>query len=208
MNILFHCCCAPCVSSCINSLRNEGLTNESFGIDLFWYNPNIHPYTEYRSRLKTLAGYAAKENIKLKMIDEYGLRTFLKEVPDDLSARCKKCYRIRLEETAAAAAREGYASFSTSLLVSPYQDHDAIKRIGEETAAKYGINFFYRDFRPFFREGQAQARAGGMYMQKYCGCIFSEEERYSQKGTYDDPRPKAPSRSEFLGINPLGMNKP
>ena len=115
------------------------------------------------------------------MIDEYGLETFLSEVFVQDGGRCLKCYAIRLEKTALAAAQDGYNAFSTTLLVSPYQDHDAIRRIGLEAAAKHGVEFFYRDFRPFFREGQTKARAAGFYMQKYCGCIFSEEESFKQK---------------------------
>jgi predicted adenine nucleotide alpha hydrolase (AANH) superfamily ATPase len=83
---------------------------------------------------------------------------------------------MRLERTAARAAEGGFDGFSTSLLISPYQRHDAIRRLGEEAAAKFGVNFLYRDFRPLFRKGQAQARDLGLYMQKYCGCTFSLHE--------------------------------
>ena len=112
------------------------------------------------------------------MIDEYGLRLFLKDIcqanfDDEKENRCLKCYKLRLERTASFAAREGYKAFSTTLLISPYQNHEAIKSIAEDLAAKYGIEFLYRDFRPLFRVGQAQARSAEMYMQKYCGCIFS-----------------------------------
>ena len=112
--------------------------------------------------------------------DEYGLRAFLDKVMPETKDRCKKCYSMRLEKTAAFAAQEGYDSFGTTLLISPYQDHEAIKLAGEEAAEKYGVNFLYRDFRPLFRESQSNARAKGFYMQKYCGCIFSEEERYNK----------------------------
>ena len=184
MKLLLHSCCAPCSVSCIKSLRDEGIEP-----DLFWYNPNIHPYTEYKSRRSCLSEFANNENLKLTLIDEYGLRSFLKEVypviaenfPAQNEKRCQKCYKIRLEKTASSASREGYSAFTTTLLTSPYQDHDAIKRTGEEAAVKYGVDFLYRDFRPRFREGQAQARAKNMYMQKYCGCIFSEEEKYNKK---------------------------
>jgi len=132
-----------------------------------------------------LNDFAKSENLSLTSVDEYGLRVFLNEVyshtdSDSISRpqRCKKCYRIRLEKTADFASREGYSAFSTTLLISPYQDHEEIKRVGEETAEKYGVDFLYRDFRQLFREGQSAARAANMYMQKYCGCIFSEEERY------------------------------
>jgi tRNA A37 threonylcarbamoyladenosine dehydratase/predicted adenine nucleotide alpha hydrolase (AANH) superfamily ATPase len=180
MKLLLHCCCAPCSASCLPAIRGEGIEP-----DLFWYNPNIHPYGEYSLRLSSLVKLAENENLKLKMIDEYGLKTFLGEVlPEDsirCGVRCIKCYTLRLEKAAFAAAQDGYDAFTTSLLVSPYQNYDAIKRIGADAAAKYGVEFLYRDFRPFFREGQAQARAAGFYMQKYCGCIFSEEESCLQK---------------------------
>ena len=79
------------------------------------------------------------------------------------------------------AKEKGYDAFSTTLLVSIYQNHDAIKQIAEELAKKYNIEFVYRDFREGFREGQAKARELGLYMQKYCGCIFSEEDRYRKQ---------------------------
>ena len=109
---------------------------------------------------------------------------FCKNVVDDLENRCVKyCYRVRLEQTARYAKEHGYDTFSTTLLISPYQNHKALKKIGEEMAEKYGLNFLYRDFRPGFREGQAEARELGLYMQKYCGCVFSEEMRYNSHNT-------------------------
>ena len=176
MKLLLHCCCAPCSISCIASLREKGTEPE-----LFWYNPNIHPYTEYKSRLGCLVSFAANENLKLEMSDEYGLRLFLNAVFPSVEKRCEKCYAIRLEKTASVAVQKSLRAFSTSLLISPYQDHDAIRRIGEQAAGKYGVEFYYSDFRPLFREGQSAARAKGLYMQKYCGCIFSEEERYAKR---------------------------
>ena len=99
-----------------------------------------------------------------------------------LETRCQDyCYPVRLEQTAKYAKENGYEAFSTTLLVSPYQKHEELKNIGEQIAKKYGLQFLYRDFRTGFREGQAKARELGMYMQKYCGCIFSEEERYEKQ---------------------------
>ena len=170
MKLLFHCCCAPCTVSCVESLSAEGITPV-----LFWYNPNIHPYTEYQNRRDTLFAFAAAENLTLEKIDEYGLRLFLQNIRRKTEApeRCDVCYRLRLERTAAYAAEHDFDAFSTSLLISPYQQHDLIRRTGEELAVQYGIKFLYRDFRPLFRAGQAKARALGLYMQKFCGCIFS-----------------------------------
>ena len=86
-----------------------------------------------------------------------------------------------MEQTARFAAEQGFDSFSTTLLISPYQNHELIKAVAEQAADKYGVSFLYRDFRPYFKEGQEQARENGFYMQKYCGCIFSEEERYRKQ---------------------------
>jgi predicted adenine nucleotide alpha hydrolase (AANH) superfamily ATPase len=149
--------------------------------DLFWYNPNIHPYTEYTARRDTLVKFAGDEGLELILEDDYGLRSFIAGLKGDYTDRCAYCYRTRLEKTAAIAAIRGYECFSTTLIISPYQKHDIIREIAGEAAAKYGVQFFYRDFRPGFREGQKQARERGFYMQKYCGCIFSEEERYLHK---------------------------
>lgn len=182
MKLLLHTCCAPCSVQCVKTLRAGDIRP-----DLFWYNPNIHPYTEYRSRRDTLVKFAGDEGLTLNLEDEYGLRSFIAGVygvneSGGGRSRCAYCYRTRLEKTAAFAAEHGYEYFSTTLLISPYQKHDFVRGIGEEAAARYGVQFFYRDFRPGFREGQKQARERGFYMQKYCGCIFSEEERYLNNG--------------------------
>ena len=181
MNPLLHCCCAPCALSCIDELQSEGIEPR-----LFWYNPNIHPYTEYSKRHSALLEFAAARNLKLHTPDEYGLKHFLRAVFPRMEnkpagVRCEICYRLRFEKTAAFAAENGAGAFTTSLLISPYQDHDLIRRTGEEAAAKYGVDFLYRDFRPYFRESQNKARSLGLYTQKYCGCIFSEEERYQKQ---------------------------
>jgi hypothetical protein len=83
------------------------------------------------------------------------------------------CYGIRLERTAAFAKEMGFDAFTTTLLVSPYQKHELIKELGEEYARKYGVEFYYKDFRPGFRQGQQQAKEMELYRQKFCGCIIS-----------------------------------
>jgi predicted adenine nucleotide alpha hydrolase (AANH) superfamily ATPase len=148
---------------------------------LFWYNPNIHPYTEYQARRDALVRFAGERGLALIREDEYGLRRFLAGTGPDFEGRCAFCYRLRLEQTALRAIREGCEAFSTTLLISPYQNHQLIREIGEELAARLSIAFLYRDFRPYFQEGRTQAREQAYYMQKYCGCIFSEEERYLKK---------------------------
>ena len=177
MKLLMHTCCAPCSVYCIESLRNEGIEPT-----LYWFNPNIHPYLEYKARRDTLKEYTQSIGVDAIFEDNYGLKEFCKNVVDDLENRCAKyCYRVRLEQTAKYAKENGYDAFTTTLLVSPYQNNDLLIQVAEEIADKYGIKFLYRDFRPGFRDGQAEARSLGMYMQKYCGCVFSEEERYSKQ---------------------------
>jgi len=174
MKLLMHTCCAPCSVYCIDSLRNEGIEPT-----LYWYNPNIHPYMEYKQRRDTLNEYAKSIDVQAIYEDEYGLKKFCKNVIDDLSNRCSNyCYKVRLEQTVKYAKENGYDTFTTTLFVSPYQNHEELKKICEELAKEYNINFLYRDFRVGFRQGQSKARELGLYMQKYCGCVFSEEERY------------------------------
>ena len=176
MNLLLHTCCAPCSVMCIETLTADGVDH-----DLFWYNPNIHPVTEYRARRDCLVDYAKTLEKKLHLLDEYGLRQFVAAVSPDFDARCAYCYDVRLSAAARFAAQNGYDGFSTTLLISPYQNHDALRETGERSAKTFGTTFVYRDFRPYFREGQQKAREMGFYMQKYCGCVFSEEERYLKK---------------------------
>lgn len=174
MKLLLHTCCAPCSVYCIKSLRSENIEPT-----VYWFNPNIHPYMEYKTRRDTLKEYTKSVGINAIFDENYGLKEFCKNVINDLENRCVKyCYRVRLEQTARYAKKHGYDTFSTTLLISPYQNHEALKLIGEEIARKYNLTFLYRDFRPGFKEGQAEARELGLYMQKYCGCVFSEEDRY------------------------------
>jgi len=178
VKFLLHACCAPCSVQCVHALGEEGIRPE-----IYWHNPNIHPYTEYRLRRDSLRAAAEACALPLVVEDEYGLRSFTAAVMRNggdgaAAGRCVMCYRLRFEKTAAFAAENGYDAFSSTLLISPHQNHDLIREIGEDLAARYGVPFFYRDFRPRFRDSQNQARAAGYYMQKYCGCIYSEEERY------------------------------
>lgn len=177
MKLLMHTCCAPCSVYCIDSLRNENIEPT-----LYWYNPNIHPYIEYKTRRDTLIEYSKMIDAKLIINEEYGLDSFCKNVINDLPNRCSNyCYRVRLEQTVKYAKENDFDAFTTTLFVSPYQKHEELKRICEELSKKYGVKFLYRDFRVGFREGQAKARELGLYMQKYCGCIFSEEDRYNNR---------------------------
>lgn len=146
MKLLLHTCCAPCSVYCIETLRNEGIEPVSF-----WFNPNIHPYIEYKTRRDTLIEYAKRINLSLIINENYGLKDFCKNVVEDLENRCTNyCYRVRIEETAKYAKEHGFDSFSSTLFISPYQKHEELKKICEEMAKKYDIIFVYRDFRVRF----------------------------------------------------------
>ena len=176
MKTLLHICCAPCANQCIEVLQGDGLE-----VTGFWYNPNIHPFTEYRARRNTVREYLESIDVKLIEQNDYALRPFVRAVAEDIRNRCGKCYEMRLFAAARQAKEGGFDSFTSSLFISPYQDHERMAETARRAAAEYGVEFLYRDFRPYFRAGQDRARALGMYMQKYCGCVFSEEERYLKK---------------------------
>ena len=177
MKVLMHTCCAPCSVYCIDSLRSEGIEPT-----VFWYNPNIHPYIEYKTRRDCLKDYCEKVGVESVFIEDYGLDEFCRNVVSDIPGRCVNyCYRKRLTECVRYAAKNGYDYFTTTLLVSPYQKHEELVEVCRELEKLSGVKFLYRDFRVGFREGQAKAREMGLYMQKYCGCIFSEEDRYRKQ---------------------------
>lgn len=176
MKLLLHMCCAPCSIYPIDVLRQENIDVEGFS-----FNPNIHPYKEYEKRLETAKEYTSSINLSFHVIDNYGLVEFTRNVANNVDNRCNYCYSTRLDTTAKYAKESGFDAFSTSLLISPYQKHDEIKSIGEAMAKKYNIDFYYKDFREGFRTGQQKARELGLYMQPYCGCIYSEMDRYMKK---------------------------
>ena len=174
--LLLHCCCAPCSVSCVEPLKNEGIEPV-----MFWYNPNIHPFKEYESRRDCFIEYSKNLNLEYIVRENYGLREFVENVAENIDRRCTYCYEHRLEETAKFASEYGYSAFTTTLLASIYQQHDLIAQAGKRFGEKYGVEFLYRDFRPNFREGNNTARQLGLYMQKYCGCVFSEQDRYQKQ---------------------------
>lgn len=173
MKLLLHTCCAPCSVYCIKTLRAENIEPT-----LFWYNPNIHPYSEYKARRDCLRAYAEQKQVQLVVEDAYGLDEFICRVdPKKLGTRCEDyCYPKRFRKAFEYAKKNGYDAITTTLLYSIYQKHDKIAEIMDAMAQEFGIEFVYRDFREGWREGQDEARRAGLYMQKYCGCIYSEEE--------------------------------
>jgi len=176
MNILLHICCANCAIYPLQRLKEEG--DEVTG---FFFNPNIHPYQEYQKRLESLKRYAERIGLRMIFRDEYLLEEFLRNVSYQVEERCRYCYSFRLEATAREAKKNGFDQFSTTLLQSTHQDHLLIKETGERLAEEIGIPFYYEDFRQGWRKGLEVSKAMGLYRQQYCGCIYSEKDRYLQK---------------------------
>lgn len=179
MKVLMHMCCGPCAIYPWQELSRE---HEITGL---FFNPNIHPYTEYRRRMETAAEFADKSGFRLISIDEYNLDEFLRNAAFREGQRCMMCYSDRLARTASVAKKGNFDAFTTTLLVSPFQKHDLIRSIGEEAANKYGVDFLYMDFRQGFKEGVQRSKELGLYRQPYCGCIYSERDRYIPKRKED-----------------------
>ena len=174
-SLLLHICCAPCAVGAIKHFQKTF----SRIVPLF-YNPNIHPYTEFRKRLKAVKVLAERlKNIEFRFVEEYGLFKFLPAVLKRLSRRCEICYKMRLGYTAKTARDGGFDSFSTTLLISDHQDIALIRRIGERFGNRFGVRFVSDDIRHLHQEALAEAKRMSLYRQKFCGCIFSEFERYS-----------------------------
>lgn len=170
MKCLLHICCAPCSIYPIEEL----LKNASDKVAGFYFNPNIYPAEEYSRRRAAVEEYSGKINFEV-IYPEYEPNRFYRSVTNNevRPARCRICWQLRLEETAASAKANGFDSFSTTLLISPYQDHLTVKSIGETVARRAGLEFYYEDFRPGFQHSQEEARNHHLYMQKYCGCRYS-----------------------------------
>ncbi len=175
-SVLLHTCCGPCSTYAVKSLRDQGIE-----VAAFWYNPNIHPFQEHQRRLETMESLAESAGLRLIVDEGYDMVRYFQAVVGHESDRCPDCYRMRLTRTADAARAGAFDAFTTTLLISPYQQHDLIRRLGEDLAKERGIGFHYEDFRPGFSEGHRMSRELGLYHQGYCGCVYSEWERYGKK---------------------------
>jgi len=173
MRILLHTCCGPCALYPLRTLRSAG-----HDVTGFFFNPNIHPYQEYALRRDAALQMAELESMPMIMRDDYDLEGFLANVAATPQLRCSYCYASRLRATARVAAEEGFDAFTASLLYSRYQRHDEIRALGEQLGREFGVSFHYQDFRPGWQEGIKLSKELGLYRQQYCGCIYSEKERY------------------------------
>jgi predicted adenine nucleotide alpha hydrolase (AANH) superfamily ATPase len=173
MKILLHICCAPCAIYPVKTLREDGL--EVMG---FFYRHNIHPYSECLRRQETLQNYAGQIDLRVIYQEGYDLEGFIRNVVFRESDRCNYCYYDRLRSTALTAKRGKFDYFSTTLLYSKFQKHERVQSIGESIAKSVGVQFFYQDFRQGWKAGLEASKQLGMYRQQYCGCIYSEKERF------------------------------
>ncbi len=173
MKLLLHICCAPC-----GIFPLEQLHQQQHAVMGYFYAHNIHPYTEYQRRRQTLEAWAEAVALRVIWQEGYDLEGFLRKMVFRESQRCRICYHDRLQATAMMARRGKFEAFSTTLLYSKFQRHATIREIGEAVGREVGVPFLYQDFRPGWRAGVDASRRLGLYRQPYCGCIYSEKERY------------------------------
>lgn len=172
MKLLMHICCAPCAVAIVDKFKMD--SNISF--EGFFYNPNIHPLEEYEKRKLSVIQLSDEYNFNVNYHDDYKLEYWKNNLGKDKLLRCNTCYSLRLDATAKFAKENSFGAFTTSLLISPYQDHELIKSMGQAIADKYKIEFYYEDFRELYRKGRELSRGKHYYMQKYCGCFYSYSE--------------------------------
>lgn len=179
--MLLHICCAPCAIYPVEALRKEG-----HQIAGFFYNPNIHPYSEYLKRKAEVGKFAERSGVNV-IYAGYDMENYFRTVvydegaPEAQDIRCPACWWMRLEKAGAFAKENGFEAFTTTLLGSPYQNQDIVRDIGEDIAGRLGLKFYFEDFRKGFRQAHELAKSGGMYCQNYCGCLFSEREMIERK---------------------------
>ena len=176
MRVLLHLCCGPCTVYPLAWLREQG--HEVAGL---FYNPNIHPFLEFRRRIDALKQLAGAVAFEVDIDDNYGLTDYLRQVVGHEAERCPICYEMRLLRTVQTAVAGGFEGFSTTLLYSKYQNHRLLIERCTQLAAEHGLRFVYEDFRQGWQEGIDESIRLGLYRQPYCGCIYSEQERYDKR---------------------------
>ena len=168
-----HVCCGPCATYPFRALEEEG-----HDVDGFFYNPSVQPYREFLRRKEAAETLAEKTGRRMIVPPRYDLEEFFRLVAFREKSRCRYCYWLRLSRTASAARKGKYDAFTTTLLISRQQKHDLARRVGEEAAAEAGVPFLYRDFREGWKEHWRLTEELGLYKQDYCGCVYSEYERF------------------------------
>ncbi len=178
MKVLLHICCAPCACYPLKVLKEKGF--EVMGL---WYNPNIHPCTEFVKRMATVKKLEKLENIKVIYFETYEPEKWFREVAfrEEKSIRCQICYSMRLEMAAAVAKKGKFDYFTSTLFYSKYQKRELMLPLAENASKKFGVKFLDIDFREGWSEGIEISKSYNLYRQQYCGCLYSEKERYCSK---------------------------
>jgi len=172
MKLLLHACCADCALKFLESAKAENIERT-----IYYYNPNIHPRAEYSARLKAMQQVALENKVKIIVPDWRPVEYFEKVGQGNLERpnRCMRCWDLRLDKSAEYAAKNGFETFSSTLVTSEYQDQDKIEKIAEAKAKKYKIKFW----KP--KEMVKELKTSGFYKQFFCGCVYSLRERYEEK---------------------------
>ena len=175
-SVLVHCCCVHCAAYTIDYWRQQG-----YEVSVLWYNPNIHPYMEHQHRLEAMKSLAKEVNLPLIITEGYDVIDYFRQVVGHESQRCQYCFRLRLLKTAETANQKGFSAFTTSLLISPHQKHDLLREIGNKISEEKGIDFLYVDLRKRYSDSRHMTKGLDLYRQQYCGCVYSEWERYAKR---------------------------
>ena len=173
-SVLIHSCCVHCAAYTVDYWREQG-----YEVTTLWYNPNIHPYMEHQHRLEALKSLAQEMKLPLIVTEGYDMTTYFRQVAGHESQRCRYCFRLRLSKTAETARQMNFSAFTTTLLISPHQKHDLLREIGDELAKEKGVEFRYADLRKHYSDSRHLTKGLNLYRQQYCGCIYSEWERYA-----------------------------
>lgn len=183
--ILVHACCAHCLGKLLAGMKAGPVPYDPV---VFWYNPNIHPLIEYRRRLKAVKMLVERARLPFLADDTYGLVEFCRSVHGHEAApeRCARCYALRLGRAAKAAREAGCRLFTSTLATSQHQDHALIRAAGEAAGRAEGVGFLYRDWRA---AEAAEDLVKMLYHQQYCGCVFSEYDRFKDTKTHLWPAP-------------------
>ncbi len=180
-SVLVHCCCAHCAAYTVDHWRKQ-----DYKVSALWYNPNIHPYQEHQRRLEALKSLALETKLPLIVTEGYDMIEYFRRVVGHEGGRCQHCFRLRLSKTAETASSLGSNAFTTTLLISPHQKHDLLREIGDELAREKGVEFLYADLRKRYSVSRRMTKGLNLHRQQYCGCIYSEWERYSGKPIEDE----------------------
>ena len=187
--MLVHICCSVDSHFFLQKLREDFPNERLVG---FFYDPNIHPYSEYRLRLLDVQRSCDRLGIEL-IEGEYDFETWIKAVKGyekepEKGARCEICFDRRFEVSAKKAREIGQTRMTTTLLVSPKKSQEQLKRTGERFAKDYGVEFVYVDYRSGggTQLQQQISKKEKLYRQDYCGCLFGLTIQREQQGKLAD----------------------